>query len=171
MIDIQHDIKFFLKDPNFKISLNTRVRILCEIYSLKEDKNIEPWMMKTLNNALWFNYNEIADEVNVLIFKNSVIESNPVQLELFHGFKDNEINIATVHKNIIYSITKNLENESKNKSILQEISSKNDNILCSQNEICKDNNDDISYQYSTPIANKDIVEHPIKKKRRRSGEF
>lgn len=99
MIDIRYDIEKFLKDQNFKIPLNTRVKILCKIYTLKEDRNIESWMMKALNNALWFNYNEISNEVNALILNNSITDEDIlVPIEQFHGFKDDEISISMVRK-------------------------------------------------------------------------
>lgn len=72
-----------------------------------------------------------------------------------------------LEKNILDSIINKLDDKSKNKSnILQQSSSKNDNILSSQNQIYKDNIGNLA-----PIVNENKIDHPIKKKRRRSGEF
>lgn len=45
-------------------------------------------MMKTLNNTLWFNRNEMCDEVNKLIFNCLSTRNDDSLVVPFHGFAD-----------------------------------------------------------------------------------
>lgn len=91
--NFQPDVLKYLEDIKNKLSLSTRKKIVGTLYYVKE-KDITPWMTKKLDNTLWFNRDEICNDVQALILKTSFISHNQSEDHFFCGFTETEKNMS-----------------------------------------------------------------------------
>ena len=71
--NIKTDVNMYLQTKNFSLPCDTKRIILTFIYDI-EDKDIEHWQIKKLNNVLFFNKLEICEGIQKAQIEHKVIE-------------------------------------------------------------------------------------------------